>query len=311
MNAMQNAFNAVGCILLLGSVGAGAYLLGLLRDEHLPLLSALVIKVALPAMIVCNLLEQYTPEMLLANVPALVASFASIALTMLLAMPVGKLLRLPGERLGVFVVMFSFSNSVFIGVPVSRALFGEAVLPYTLLYYIANTSMFWALGYLLMRKCGGTAGPGRRQGPPIPLAVLAVCVVLVFLRVSLPRFFMDACGYIGDLVTPLSLIFTGAVIARMARARAFRWEKGYAALLIGRFILCPALLLLCALPFDIPAMTRNALLVQAGMPVMASTSLVAASTGSDEEYAASGTALTTVLSLLLIPVYMFFIERVL
>ena len=26
MNAMQNAFNAVGCILLLGSVGAGAYL---------------------------------------------------------------------------------------------------------------------------------------------------------------------------------------------------------------------------------------------------------------------------------------------
>ena len=40
------------------------------------------------------------------------------------------------------------------------------------------------------------------------------------------------------------------------------------------------------------------------MPVMASTSLVAASTGSDEEYAASGTALTTVLSLLMIPVYM-------
>ena len=34
MNAMQNAFNAVGCILLLGSVGAGAYLLGLLRDRH-------------------------------------------------------------------------------------------------------------------------------------------------------------------------------------------------------------------------------------------------------------------------------------
>ena len=64
MNAMQNAFNAVGCILLLGSVGAGAYLLGLLRDEHLPLLSALVIKVALPAMIVCNLLEQYTPCLL-------------------------------------------------------------------------------------------------------------------------------------------------------------------------------------------------------------------------------------------------------
>ena len=243
MNAMQNAFNAVGCILLLGSVGAGAYLLGLLRDEHLPLLSALVIKVALPAMIVCNLLEQYTPEMLLANVPALVASFASIALTMLLAMPVGKLLRLPGERLGVFVVMFSFSNSVFIGVPVSRALFGEEVIPYTLLYYIANTTLFWGAGFPLMRKWGGVAA-GKRRLPPVPLIVILVCAGLVFLRFSPPQFFMDACGYLGNLVTPLSLLFTGAVMARMVRARTFRWEKGYLAATVGgsssarRFCFC-------------------------------------------------------------------------
>lgn len=44
---------------------------------------------------------------------------------------------------------------------------------------------------------------------------------------------------------------------------------------------------------------------------MTQTALVAASTGSDEEYAAGGTALTTVLSLLMIPLYMLLIERVL
>ena len=60
---------------------------------------------------------------------------------------------------------------------------------------------------------------------------------------------MDACGYLGDLVTPLSLLFTGAVMARMVRARTFRWEKGYLAATLGRFIVCPALLLACALIF--------------------------------------------------------------
>ena len=39
MNAMQNAFNAVGCILLMGLAGAAVYLAGWVRDEHLSLLS--------------------------------------------------------------------------------------------------------------------------------------------------------------------------------------------------------------------------------------------------------------------------------
>ena len=160
---MQNAFNAVGCILLLALAGAGVYLLGWVRDEHLPLLSALVIKVALPCMIVNNVLGQYTPESLLSNLPALAAALISVVLTLLLALPLGKLLKLPGRRMGVFVVMFAFSNSVFIGVPVSRALFGEAVIPYTLLYYIANTSLFWGVGFPLMRKWGGAAAGGRRR----------------------------------------------------------------------------------------------------------------------------------------------------
>ncbi len=89
--------------------------------------------------------------------------------------------------------MFAFSNSVFIGVPVSRALFGEAVLPYTLLYYLANTSLFWGRGLPLMRRWGGAAR-GRRQAPPVPLVVILICFLLVLARFRPPQFFMDACA---------------------------------------------------------------------------------------------------------------------
>ena len=182
--------------------------------------------------------------------------------------------------------------------------------PYTLLYYLANTSLFWGVGFPLMRKYGGAAA-GQRRKPPVPLVVILICFLLVLVRFEPPQFFMDACGYLGDLVTPLSLLFTGAVMARMVRARTFRWEKGYLAATLGRFIVCPALLLACALIFPMDGLSRDVLMVQAGMPVMTQTALVAASTGSDEEYAAGGTALTTAMSLALIPVYMFLIERVL
>ena len=96
-------------------------------------------------MIVNNVLGQYTPESLAENLPALAAALLSVLLTLLLALPIGKALKLPGPRLGVFVVMFAFSNSVFIGVPVSTALFGEEAVGFALLYYIANTSIFWSV----------------------------------------------------------------------------------------------------------------------------------------------------------------------
>ena len=73
---MQNAFTAVGCILLIGLAGAAVYLLGWVRNEHLPLLSDLVIKVALPCMIVSNVLGQYTPESLAENLPALASALS-------------------------------------------------------------------------------------------------------------------------------------------------------------------------------------------------------------------------------------------
>lgn len=310
MSAMQNAFAAVGCIVLIALAGTAVYVAGLLRDEHLPLLSKLVIKVALPCMIVENILGQYTPESLAQNATALLASFVSVAITLLLSVPLGKLLRLPKERLGAFTAMFSFSNSVFIGVPVSRALFGDAVIPYTLLYYIANTLLFWSAGYMLMCRWGARgASPKWRLNAP--LVVIACCVALVYLRFSPPAFFMDACGYLGDLVTPLSLLYTGATIARMIRARKLRWERGYLAVCAGRFLICPCLLVLCALLLDVPNATTHVLLVQAGMPVMTQTALVADSVGADGEYVAGGMALTTILSLAAIPLYMLLIETAL
>ena len=56
--------------------------------------------------------------------------------------------------------------------------------------------------------------------------------------------------------------------------------------------------------FGLPELMTNVLIVQAGMPVMSQTPIVAGSMGSDEEYAAGNVALTTLLSLIAIPVYM-------
>jgi len=147
--------------------------------------------------------------------------------------------------------------------------------------------------------------------------------VLVLIGVTLPKCIVSATGYVGKIVTPLSLFYTGMILMRMIRQKHIRWQRGYELVLVGRFVAGPMLLLASAFfmtwlanvtgseALRAPELMRNALLIQASMPVMAQTPIVAAASDSDAEYAAGGIALTTALSLVFIPLYMYLITNVL
>ena len=305
--------SAVGIVLTIFlMIGAGMLLirLGWLRDEHQEVVSRLVVSVGLPAMIVHNIFTQFTREDLLSSAVGILIPVMSIAAGILVGLLAAPAIKIPKARRGVFVCMLSFSNSVFIGVPVSLALFGEKAMPYALMYYIANTSIFWSWGYALMRgDSGQKAKLEISKILPLPLTTFIVAIALVLLGLKLPAFILDAAKYVGGRVTPLSMIFTGMVLMRMLQGGKIRWQKGYALVLAGRFLIAPALLILTARLFPAaPALMRNVLLIQAAMPVMSQTPIVAKASGGDEEYAAGGVALTALGSLIAIPAYMALIQ---
>ena len=338
MEGVINAINIVLCIFMV--IGTGMYLTfkNKLNDQNSSLISHLVVKVALPGTIISKLFDSFTSESMRECLRGLIVPVLSILIILGIGAVLAKALKLKTNRQGVFNCMFAFSNTVFIGVPVSTALFGDAVLPYTLMYYFANTAIFWTLGVMLLRRDGGVKSEGdfkalpgylvkkvsalvsRQPAPqnkgaeaawgmvkkavPLPLVVFFVSMILVLMGVKLPKSVMSAAKYIGNMVTPLSLFFIGIVITRMIRKKSFRWEKGYLMLLVGRFILSPIAVFLLAKLFGLPDLMTKVLIVQSGMPVMSQTPIVAGSMGSDEEYGAGGVALSTLISLIAIPVYM-------
>ncbi|TXT42930.1 MAG: permease, partial [Spirochaetes bacterium] len=55
---------------------------------------------------------------------------------------------------------------------------------------------------------------------------------------------------------------------------------------------------------DFPLMMKQVLFFQSTMPVIAQTPILAAAYGADSEYAGLGTSITTVLGIVVIPVFM-------
>ena len=140
-----SAISIVAVILCIIALGILLARLGWLGEKESALLAKLTTKVALPLMVVSNMYKYFTHDSLVQNASGIAVSMLSIAGLILLGLPVARLARVPANRRGVFISMFAFSNSVFIGVPVSTALFGEEAVGFALLYYIANTSIFWSV----------------------------------------------------------------------------------------------------------------------------------------------------------------------
>lgn len=204
---------------MLMSVGYFMGRLGWMTAAEKRFLSKFIVNIAVPCNCVTGLLNNLDHDSLLQAGVMGGLAMVGVAVTLALCLLLAKLLRLPRERWGVFVAMAAFSNTLFIGLPVSTQLFGDVCVPYVMMYYLANTLFVQSAGILLIERSGTRAGKKTTVGgffkdvftkPPI-LAVLFTVLLLV-LDLRLPGPIMTWAGYISQSVSPMALIYCGYIV---------------------------------------------------------------------------------------------------
>jgi predicted permease len=307
-----SALESVLSVILMIALGLVFAKKGWFGEKSDSLISRLVVSIALPAYMIANLMGGYDRAKLFTILPGLPLPFAVMAFCYALGAGIAVLFRLPRGRRGSFASMFALSNTIFIGLPVNLILFGEASLPYVLLYYIANTSTFWTIGVYGIARDGailsGRPAPslvsveGLRRVFSPPLVAFLAAVAMIVAGIGLPRPIMDSCKALGAMTTPLSMLFIGIVISRV-EWRKLRLERDLVLVLAGRFVVSPLVLIFIARGTGLPLLMKEVFLVQASMPAMTQTPILAEAYGADSKYAGVATSLSTVLSLATIPLF--------
>jgi hypothetical protein len=136
---MLSALNSVSLVIFMMALGFALAKTGWFEERSGAMFSRLVVSVALPAYMIPNLMGGYDRAKLLSMLPGLPVPFAVMATCYAMGAGIAILFGLAQGRRGTFASMFALSNTIFV-------LFGEGSLPYVLLYYIANTSLFWTIG---------------------------------------------------------------------------------------------------------------------------------------------------------------------
>ncbi len=142
MTAFLSSLGGVAEILILVAIGYGLTAIGWFDDHSSRVIAKVVTQVALPAYMIDTICSRFSAHELATLLPDLRFPVLSMALLFALSFVVARVIRVNPKRRGLFKSMFFNSNTVFIGLPVNLALFGPKSLPYVLVYYMANTTIF-------------------------------------------------------------------------------------------------------------------------------------------------------------------------
>lgn len=299
-----------GILVILGMILVGFIIgeKGWFDDKSRGLLAKLVTQVALPCYMLYTITQRFTAADLLKMLPALRFPALSMVILLGIATGIARIFAVRQDRRGLFISMFFNSNTIFVGLPINQALFGDASIPYVLIYYMCNTTFFWTLGtYLIQRDGEGEAQfdlkTSLKKVFSPPLMGFLLGLVLVMLQIKLPAFLASDLQYLGNLTTPLSMIFIGLSVSHVG-VKQLVLGKEQLLILLGRFLVAPLLMASIVYWLPLPSLMKQVFIIQSAMPVMTNAPVVARLYGADSDYAAVMVTETTLATMVVIPILM-------
>ena len=256
-----------------------------------------------------------TRESLISLVSKLPVTFGLILLCLAMAAFMGALLKVDGKRRYTFVAASGFPNVVFIGFPVIQALWGQGITSIGVIYYIASTLLFCTVGIWLLRKDGkseaareGSALAGLKKLASPPIIGMALGMAAVFFEIQVPDFVLKPLSMISQVTSPLALVFIGSVIRNMDLKTITLGRDLYAALAM-RFVVVPAACVVFLNLVPVPKEMKEVFFMLSSMPAMAQMGIMARQYDSDYEFACTVITVTTLISMVTIPVFMLLMQQ--
>ena len=205
------------------------------------------------------------------------------------------------------VLASAFGNVGFFGVPVLQFLFPDAhdAIAYSAVFIVSLNLMSWTVGSYLLT--GDKKHVSLKRALVNPQTVtLVISLPLFFAGVSesdLPETVNTIIGYLADMTAPLCMIILGMRFALAPLVQLFKDYRVYIASFV-KILVFPLLVYLVLMPFEMDEMLRVSLVLLSGMPAATINLNLAELYGADQTSAANSILMSTVLSIVTIPVLM-------
>ncbi len=301
------SFSIMLTLLFAVCVGYFAHKVGRMGGEFDPKFTRLLMQIIMPIFMISKVTNADDLPAGPDIVKILLASLLFYALCFGSGWIVAKLLRPPEGDFGAYQYSLSFPNTGFLGLPVVTAIYGGAAVITLVVFNMPAALLNFSLGPIMISN-GKPAGHKFTVKDVISPATVAalVSLVLMIFRVHIGGRVGEALSFVGGIMVPASLLVLGSSLANIPIKKIGGTPRLWV-IVIVKLILSPIVMLFLSrlLHFSVP-LTRVAVMMSA-MPAGTNGTLFAMQYGGNSELAAQATLITTVLSIITIPLFVMII----
>lgn len=271
--------------------------------------SKIILFSAQPCMIIAAFFREFSSDLVGSMLRMLILSL--FAFVLMFAIALWMFPKAPEQKRAVLRYMMIFSNCGFMGFPMLQAIFNEELASLAIFHGAILTFWFnifsWLLGIKLFSPAGTKVKVSKLFLNPGVIGVAIGAVVFVTSAVNfVPGFVQKSVDIMGSVVTPLSMLVIGMRLTEVKFKDIFK-DKAMLLAHGMKLIALPALLffalrLISLTGFIEPnGLVLTVIFILFAMPSAANTVMMAELFDGDSVYASVGVTVSTVLSLITIP----------
>ncbi|MCI9065507.1 MAG: AEC family transporter [Lachnospiraceae bacterium] len=301
-------------IFILIGIGMILFRRRLLSEEGSKQISGLIINVTNPALLICSALDD-GPKASLRDLGIALAAYAAVfAILIAVGFLLPCLLRVPKDLHYAYQMLTVFGNVGFIGIPLASAVLGSESLIFVSIFNLLFNLLIYTLGISLLQRAAGQAekevtipSSGRLQKLVNAGTVSAAVTVIFYLgNFHVPTVISSALSYTGRATTLLSMLVLGVSVAQIAPKEIFSHPKLYLFTLLRQILVPIGCILFMGSLID-NRLILNTMLLMVAVPAANMPLMLAKQLDMETDSISQGIILTTILSLVTVPVACLFL----
>lgn len=276
--------------------------IGALDKAAFKKVSWLVVNVGNPAMILASGMDNENPVEMTKIFLVVGISLVIYAALLLIAVFLPKIIGVEKENYGVYRVMLIFSNIGFMGFPLLSALYGGESLLYAAMFFFPFNILIYTYGICAMKKENAPKEAFQWKNV-LNVGVIAsvIALIIYFGKLPMPDFIRTTAESMSNITAPLSMMVIGSSFLEFKLKDLFTDVK----LIIFsavKLLLLPIAGTWLIMQLVSDPMICGVCMVMLATPVASMTAMLAQQYDGDYALASKGVALTTILSVVTMPV---------
>lgn len=292
---LLNKIIALFLIILIGIYGTRK---NIINEEVNKGLRRILLEITLPLLVINSFSFDFAEGMGKNVLTSFIYSIVFIAIGGIISYIL--LIPMKSEKKKILHFANVFPNCGFIGFPIINSLYGAEGVVYTSIFNMIFTIVIWTYGVMIFSDKISKENIKKVLVNPAIIAVYIGIPMMLF-KIKLPSAILDTTKIVGDMTAPISMIIVGSILSKINIKDVFKEVSVYYGSLIKLVLIPLGLIGIKAVLKDNSNIINTIIIIQA-MPAAAMTSIFAADFNKEKEYSAIVVFITTLLSIVTIPI---------